>query len=216
MVCGGFGPPAFTDDFLERVGIARDELTAFRYRGRGCPGPTRAETADRVEERHYLDFWGDDESMWSLPWRCKICPDGTGELADVAAADTWPGGSPNRDASARDPGTNAVVARTTRGLELLEAAARDGALTIERDIGPDDMSTYQPHQVRKKEAVAARLDGIADMGRIVPRFSGLRLGELAARRSPEEYARQRAGTRDRIGAGKATEPTPVARADPRP
>ncbi len=211
MVCGGIGPPAFTDGFLERIGIDRQDLTAFRYRGRGCPGPTRAETADRVEERHYLDFWGDDESMWSLPWRCKICPDGIGELADIAAADTWPGGSPTRDDSADDPGTNAVIARTTAGLELLEAAARDGALTIECDIGPDDLSVYQPHQVRKKYAVAPRLAGIADMERITPRFTGLRLDELAAAMSSEDYERQRAGTRDRIRIGKATEPTPRPR-----
>ncbi|MFW2335632.1 Coenzyme F420 hydrogenase/dehydrogenase, beta subunit C-terminal domain [Ilumatobacter sp.] len=211
MVCGGIGPPAFTDGFLERIGIDRHDLTAFRYRGRGCPGPTRAETAVRVEERHYLDFWGDDESMWSLPWRCKICPDGIGELADIAAADTWPGGSPTRDGSETDPGTNAVIARTTAGLELLEAAARDGALTIECDIGPDDMSVYQPHQVRKKHAVAPRLAGIADMGRITPRFTGLRLDELAATSPPDVNERQRAGTRDRIRIGKATEPTPRAR-----
>ena len=210
MVCGGFGPPAFTDGFLDRIGIERHELTAFRYRGRGCPGPTRAETAHRVAERHYLDFWGDDESMWSLPWRCKICPDGIGELADIAAADSWPGGSPTREASATDPGTNAVIARTALGVELLEAAERDGALTIERDIGPVDLSSYQPHQVRKKQAVAPRLAGIADMGRIVPRFSGLRLDELAAAMPADATARQRAGTRERIRAGKATEPRPEA------
>jgi len=211
MVCGGFGTPAFTAGYLRSIGIERDELTDFRYRGRGCPGPTRAETADRIEERHYLDFWGEDASQWSLPWRCKICPDGIGECADIAAADTWPGGSPTREAGDSDPGTNAVIARTALGLELLEAAARDGALTIDDDIGPEELSSYQPHQVRRKSAVAPRLAGITGTGRIVPEFTGLRLDELAAESTPHERERQRAGTRERIRLGKATEPTPRAR-----
>lgn len=208
MVCGGYGPPAFTDGFLDRIGLTRSELTAFRYRGRGCPGPTRAEAGDRVEERHYLDYWGDDDTQWSLPWRCKICPDGPGETADIAAADTWPGGSPDREGSIDDPGTNAVVARTTNGVRLIEAAERDGAITIERDILVDDLSTYQPHQVKKKYAVAPRLAGIADTGRIVPGFTGLRLDALAAAMPAHVNDRQRAGARERIALGKASEPTP--------
>jgi coenzyme F420 hydrogenase subunit beta len=210
LVCGGWGPPSFTNGFLERVGIAPEELTSLRYRGRGCPGPTRAETADRVEERHYLDFWGDDETQWSLPWRCKICPDGIGEGADLAVSDTWLGGSPNRKESETDPGTNAIVARTAAGQELLEAAERDGALTLEHDITPDDMSVYQPHQVNKKFAVGARLKGIADAGRIVPSVSGLRTDELAAAMPPEIFSQQRDGALSRIEDGKATHPTPVA------
>ena len=46
-----------------------------------------------------------------------------GEAADLAAADTWIGGSPNRVDSETDPGTNAVIARTRAGEESLAAAA---------------------------------------------------------------------------------------------
>ena len=90
----------------------------------------------------------------------------------------------------------------------MEAAERDGALVLERDIGPADMSEYQPHQVRKKLAVSSRLQGIADEGRVVPRYDGLRLNELAAEQPVEVNAAQREGTRDRIRKGKATEATP--------
>ncbi|MBT6092154.1 MAG: coenzyme F420 hydrogenase [Acidimicrobiaceae bacterium] len=209
-VCGGYMPPAATTAFLGRMGVDPSEVTGLRYRGRGCPGPTRIETADGSTEAHYLDFWGEDESMWMLPWRCKVCPDGIGEAADLAAADTWPGGSPTREESADDPGTNAVVVRTAAGLELLEAAERDGALVVERDATPEEMSDYQPHQVRKKQAVASRYLGMLDEGLIVPVTARLRLDELAAAMPAEEQARQREGTRVRIGQGKATEPRPEA------
>ena len=207
-VCGGFMPPVGMKAFLERYGIDEEQVTGFRYRGRGCPGPTEVATVTQIHEMHYLDFWGEDESMWVLHWRCKICPDGIGESADIAAADTWPGGSPRRDETDDDPGTNAVIARTAAGAELLEAAAREGALTIEYDIAPDDLSIYQPHQMRKKYAVAARHRGLEDEGRIVPVTNRLRVDALAADMPIEFIERQRAGTRERIRIGKATEPPP--------
>ncbi len=209
MVCGGFGAPETTLAFYRRNGIDPAQVTALRYRGRGCPGPTRVETAAGVSEYHYLDYWGEDESMWGLPFRCKICPDGIGESADIAAADTWIGGSPNRIDSETDPGTNGVIARTLAGAELLAAAAADGALTIEYDIVPDDMSVYQPHQLHKKYAVWARHQGLGDAGRIVPRTARLRIEELAAELPAETGRYQREGTRRRIEAGKATLPTPA-------
>lgn len=207
-VCGGYMPPAAMNDFLRHQGIDPKEVKSFRYRGRGCPGPTRIETADETRELHYLDLWGEDSSQWSLPFRCKICPDGIGESADIAAADTWPGGSPTRAGSQNDPGTNAIVARTATGVELLQAAERDGALTIEYDITPDEMSHYQVHQMHKKYSVAPRLQGLDDEGRIVPKTSGLRIEELAAEGSAETNEYQRAGTRRRVRKGKASEPTP--------
>ncbi len=210
MVCGGYGTPDFTAKFLNRMGVDPAELTGFRYRGRGCPGPTTATTADGSVDAHYLDYWGDDASMWTLPWRCKICPDGIGESADIAAADSWPGGSPTREGSETDLGVNAVIARTIAGQELLEAAVGDGFITVEHDITPDDMNDYQPHQVRKKYAVAPRLAGIAAEGRIKPKVTGLRVDELAAEVPVEVNEQQIAGARERIRIGKATLPTPVA------
>ena len=212
-VCGGYMPPSAMEAFLRRTGIDPTDVTGVRYRGRGCPGPTRIETGSEACETHYLDFWGEDASQWSLPFRCKICPDGIGESADLAASDTWPGGSPTREGSAHDPGTNAVVVRTKAGVELLEAAERDGAVTIEYDIAPDEMSHYQVHQMRKKYAVRPRLEELADEGHIMPRYDGLRLRELAGELSAGANEHQRRGARRRVREGKVREPTP--RRDPR-
>ena len=209
MVCGGYGTPRGTLDFYRRSGIDPNDVTGLRYRGRGCPGPTRVETADgSAREFHYIDFWGEDETTWSLPFRCKICPDGIGEAADIAVADTWIGGGPNRVDSETDPGTNAIIARTLAGEELLVAAAADAALTLEYDIVPDTMSLYQPHQVNKKYAAWARHRGLADAGRIVPQTARLRIEELARELPQEALDFQREGTLERIHSGKASEPTP--------
>ena len=208
MVCGGYGTPASTRAFYKRIGINPEQVTALRYRGKGCPGPTRVETEDQVKEVHYLDFWGEDESMWALPFRCKVCADGIGEAADIAAADTWPGGSPNREDSETDPGVNAIIARSLAGEELLSAAVVDEALSIEYDITADDMSIYQPHQMHKKYAVWARHQGLADEGRIRPKTARLRIKELAGELPEEMNNHQRNGTRKRIQDAKVGEPTP--------
>lgn len=207
-VCGGYMPTDSMDEFLRNRGIELNDITGFRYRGRGCPGPTRIETNKGAEELHYLDLWSEDSSQWSLPFRCKICPDGIGEAADLAAADTWPGGAPNREDSADDLGTNAIVARTAAGVELLEAAERDGALTFEYDVTPDEMSHYQVHQMHKKYAVWPRFQGLGEEGRIVPQTERLRIEALASELPDDLNDFQRQGTRRRVRDGKASEPTP--------
>ena len=208
MVCGGYGAPSTTQAFYERIGVKSDEVTALRYRGRGCPGPTTVVAAGETHEYHYLDYWGDDESMWGLPFRCKVCPDGIGEAADLAVADTWIGGSPNRVDSETDPGVNAVVARTRSGEELLAAAASDGALILDTDLRPDELSMYQPHQMNKKYVVWSRYQGLGDAGRIVPQTARLRIEELSRENSQTINSYQREGTVKRVEIGKATLPTP--------
>ena len=210
-VCGGFMAPSSMNNFLQRIGIEPESVSALRYRGRGCPGPTRVEHGAGVSEFHYLDFWGDDESQWGLPFRCKICPDGIGDSADIAASDTWPGGSPTRAGSVDDPGTNAIIARTRAGLELMESAERKGYLTLEYDISPDELSIYQPHQMRKKYSVWARHQGMLDEGLLAPVTHGLRIAELATELPEDTNSFQRQGTRIRIRQGKVQQPAPEPR-----
>jgi coenzyme F420 hydrogenase subunit beta len=179
-VCGGFLPPPSMREFLESLDVDPDDVTALSYRGNGCPGPTRIETRDgRVIEKNYLDMWGDSQASWSLPFRCKVCPDGIGEAADIAAADTWPGGSPAREDQDEDPGTNAIIARTRAGDDLLRGAVDAGYLEIETAIGVEELNLYQPHQVAKKFAVWARYAGIRAAGNLAPETERLRIRELA-------------------------------------
>ncbi len=212
LVCGGYMPPPAMNNFLTEAGVSPEDVTKFRYRGRGCPGPTRFETRQGVvKELRYTDFWGEDESGWSLPFRCKVCPDGIGESADIAVSDTWPGGTPDPKTEDQDKGANAMIARTVAGQELLEAAIKDGALgVIGNDLGPDDMTNYQPHQMKKKYAVWARFQGLKAEGSVYPETSRLRLKALADEMDPDFNASQTAGTRQRVRDGKTSEPTPVA------
>ncbi|WP_299651613.1 Coenzyme F420 hydrogenase/dehydrogenase, beta subunit C-terminal domain [uncultured Tateyamaria sp.] len=209
-VCGGFMPPQDMTRFLrQKYDVENEALTEYRFRGHGCPGKMRFATKDgEAQEFRYTDFWGTDQSMWTLPFRCKVCPDGIGEAADIAASDTWPGGSPDPSTEDDDLGTNAVIARTKAGLDLLNAAQEAGYVTVENECNPRYLDEVQPHQTKKKLAVLARFEGLRAEGHTVPRAVGLRLDELKATLSDEDYKWQFDGARERVRVGKASEPTP--------
>ncbi len=178
-VCGGFMQTDSLYNFLTELGIDSSRMASLRYRGYGCPGASRIEYKDGSSvEKRYSDFWGEDDSAWNLPHRCKVCPDGIGESADIAASDTWPGGSPDPQTEDQDPGTNAVIVRTAKGLELLNQAAEAGYISISNEIDPRYMDSVQPHQRNKKLKLKARLDGQKAAGYIVPHTARLRLDEL--------------------------------------
>jgi len=204
MVCGGYMPDTSMDQFLGRFDIDRKEVTALRYRGRGCPGPTTVTTSDeQKQDFDYIDFWGEDESQWSLPFRCKVCPDAIGEAADIVAADTWPNASPERSVSENDIGTNSIIIRTALGNELVDAAVEDKYLSLGDEVEIDYFYDTQPHQVTKKRFAKARYDGLKDAGKLTPVTIGLRLDELAKQNAPEENEEQRLGAYERAKASKS-------------
>ena len=154
MVCGGASELIKSRGVLTRFGVDERELRVFRYRGHGNPGATHLETvAGDVHELTYNEMW-DDEGTWRLQSRCKICPDALGEGADLVAADCWDGAEP----SGEDDGFNAILVRTTAGLELFDAGVRAGVLTVDREIGFRDMDRFQPHQVQQEAGRLAAAD----------------------------------------------------------
>ena len=209
MVCGGFMSPQGLKKFIQSRGIEFNQITGVRYRGYGCPGPTIITMADgSSHEISYLDFWGEDDSQWHLPPRCKICPDGIGESADIAAADNWNGGAPTVESSKSDLGSNATIVRTDRGTALMNQAIENGYLVRDQALSTDDLNRFQPHQETKKRFAWARLIGIQDAGNKIPDTVNLRLKELAKSNSDEENIMAKQGAHQRVLSGKFSEPTP--------
>jgi coenzyme F420 hydrogenase subunit beta len=204
MVCGGQSRIGKSRKLLSDFGLREENLSLFRYRGFGNPGLTTLETKDgRQFTTTYNALW-EDEGTWELETRCKICPDALGEAADIAAADVWPGGGPTGE----DEGFNGIIVRSPAGEALVEAAAAQGHLVLGDAITPEMFNDFQPHQVRKKHALDARLSGLEAAG--LPRIDtrGLRLETL--RENLPQHARQAQcdGMRQRVEAGRVQEPVP--------
>ncbi|MHB1371901.1 MAG: Coenzyme F420 hydrogenase/dehydrogenase, beta subunit C-terminal domain, partial [Pseudomonadaceae bacterium] len=91
FMCAGTPSLHGTEQVLDQLGVEREDVTSFRYRGDGWPGLTKA-TLKNGDARTmtYNDSWGKVLNR-HLQTRCKICPDGIGEFADIVCADGWEG-----------------------------------------------------------------------------------------------------------------------------
>ena len=84
-----------------------------------------------------------------------------------------------------DAGFVSIVARTPSGGDLLRDAEAAGAIRILREMTMRDMDDAQPHQVRKKESVWARLAGMRAAGHLPPAAGhSRRIGRIGVRRMP--------------------------------
>ncbi len=204
--CGGVSEFGKTMDYVRKVGLVEDDISHLRYRGDGCPGPMVMKShGGESFEFSYNEMW-EDEARWQLMFRCKICPDSIGDLADITVADVWPGGRPDTDGA----GFNGFIARTKRGLDLLEGAVRDNAVTISHTLGYDGLEQTQGSHMYKKQAITSRLAAMRDRGLIVPEFLSLRLDQAAAALTEAERQANYDGMTDRLKAGDNVESVPTA------
>ena len=194
LVCGGSTEFTKSLDFIKNFNVKEEQLDVFRYRGYGNPGKMYIKTKDGKEyDTEYNSFWG-EESTWRVHFRCKICPDAIGESADIAALDTWRGGSPKGE----DEGFNAAIARTSKGLELLIDATKAGYLKKGDNLTIEDIDDFQPHQINKKKAVYARHLGMKKNGIPTLVTKGLRIKELYDKNDKEYNIKEEEGINSRV------------------
>lgn len=192
FMCAGVPSLQGTQELLQQLGVEESELESFRYRGDGWPGMARAVARDgRVAEMDYGRSWGTILNR-HLQFRCKICPDGTGETADVVCADAWYGKDGYPDFAERD-GRSLIITRTARGEALVSAAMQSGALAAE-DLDIAELARMQPYQLARKRLVLARLAGTWLRRGWVPRYRGLRLMACSVQAGLGEWLRNALGT----------------------
>ena len=194
LVCGGSTEFTKSQDFIKSFNVKEEELETFRYRGFGNPGRMYIKTKDgREHDREYNSFWG-EESTWRVHFRCKICPDAIGESADIAALDTWRGGSPKEE----DEGYNAAIVRTQKGNDLLKEAIKAGYIQKGSNLTIADINDFQPHQVSKKKAVYARHLGMKKNNLPTITTNDLRIEELYNKNSDDFNKKEELGLSTRI------------------
>lgn len=174
--CAGVPSRHGTMAVLDKLGVRHDDCVRFQYRGDGWPGLARAERRDgSVESMDYNSSWGSVLNR-HLQFRCKICPDGTGEFADIACADAWYGKDGYPDFAERD-GRSLIVVRSEAGRRLFARAQAEGWIAAD-PLPIDEIARMQPYQVARKSNVAARLAAVAAARRTWPSYRGLALLRL--------------------------------------
>jgi coenzyme F420 hydrogenase subunit beta len=199
--CAGIPSAAGTGQILDRLGVKAADVAAFRYRGDGWPGFATATLHDgSTRQMSYADSWGDILSK-VVQFRCKICPDAVGNMADIACADAWYGDDRGYPSFEEQEGRSLVIARTAAGLALLDAARAAGRVET-APLAMAEISRMQPSQARRKRQVLSRLAAMVVAGRPRPRYRGLQLWQAAAQDSPIAQARSFAGLLRRFIQGR--------------
>lgn len=201
VFCAGTPTTRGTLDLLHRLGVTEpDRLASVHYRGQGWPGRARVRLVDDPpagpgepsaacgraapdvlgaasgistsvdRSLSYQESWG-EVLQQHRQWRCHLCPDHTGEFADVSVGDPWY--RPTGD----DPGRSLVVARTERGRQLVEAAIAAGVLVL-APVAPWVLPASQPNLLLARGAVWGRVRTLRLAGLAAPRFRRLPMAGL--------------------------------------
>ncbi len=179
FICAGVPSLHGTHDVLRALGTQPCEIARFHYRGNGWPGFTTAYTHDgRKLRMNYNRSWGHILGR-RLQLRCKLCPDGTGEFADVVCGDAWYCKDGNPEFEERD-GRSLLLTRTPCGEAAVLDAVAAGALTVGIS-SVSDISHMQPYQLSRKRVVLGRWLAASLRTGVWPRFRGLHLRPAMAR-----------------------------------
>jgi len=170
--CAGTPSLQATLELLKANGIENPDLvTKLKYRGDGWPGPWTAEykgDTDSIQRKRmtYKDSWRFLQKY--RQWRCYICPDHTGEFADIAVGDPW-----YREDNSNDPGRSLILARTKKGRQLLHEAVEAGYIKLTKNEA-SLLPRSQPNILNARGALWMRLKILRLFGAGVPEYKGFK------------------------------------------
>jgi len=198
FMCAGVPSHRGTDAVLTAMGVTdRSAVVSFRFRGDGWPGFATAVLADGT--RFTMDYnrsWGTILNRF-LQFRCKICPDGIGEFADITFADGWHCDEKGYPLFEETDGRSLVVTRTAKGAALFARAEAAGHVASE-PVAIDALRQMQPFQAKRKGLVLSRVAAMISVGHRPPRFRGLSLAANARMLGAKENAKSYLGTLRRL------------------
>ena len=132
-----------------------DAPLRLKYRGDGWPGNFKVEFADGSDYQiTYNESWGKVLNR-HLAFRCKICPDGIGMLADIAVGDSWDtkDGYPDFTES---QGRCFCMIRTTEGQAIMKKAEKHGYITMQT-LDLSTIKEKQQYQYQRRMLTGWRL-----------------------------------------------------------
>jgi coenzyme F420 hydrogenase subunit beta len=171
IFCAGTPTLRGTHQMLARMGIDDPaQVVGLRYRGNGWPGVVEARVRTEREvvtrELSYEDAWG-GVLQRHRQWRCYVCPDHTGEFADISVGDPW-----YRPLVSGEHGQSLIIVRSERGRQALAEAVASGAIVAQR-VSTDLLPASQPNLLKVRGAVWGRVVVSRLFGVPAPRFKGM-------------------------------------------
>lgn len=174
FMCAGTPSIVGTDEVLKKLNVKKEDLISFRYRGDGWPGVTKAIDKDQNESTMtYNESWGNVLGRY-LQKRCKLCPDGIGEFADIVCGDAWHGDENGYPDFEEKEGRSLILIRTRTGNQIIKNMLEEGAIEADA-FNVDSLNIIQPAQRHRRQSLLARLVALKVMFKVIPVFSGFYL-----------------------------------------
>jgi coenzyme F420 hydrogenase subunit beta len=171
--CAGVPSLNATTDIISSMDLNIDDIKAVSYRKDGWPGFFKiTDKANRVFKLSYSLTWMKLLGP-RMQFRCKVCADGIGHLADVVCADAWEDFDKNGFPTFKNaPGKSLLISRTKIGEELVQEVLQHNDLVFYMDINNyRDMDKMQPGQFSKKIYFLPRYLGLFMMNKSAPSFN---------------------------------------------
>jgi coenzyme F420 hydrogenase subunit beta len=191
--CAGTPASQGIIDMIRNLDIPLEEVDTIRFRGKGWPGMltvSRKNDPGPPKSVSYDESWGFLQKY--RPYRCHLCPDGTGEFADIACGDPW-----YRENSEEEPGSSLVLVRTEKGRRILQGAL-DAGFVILRQVEPGVLPASQKSLLAKRSWIWGRLLAFRFFRAPIPTFNGFSLFSNWIALSMKEKLRSTLGTARRI------------------
>jgi coenzyme F420 hydrogenase subunit beta len=200
--CAGSPTRKGTLELLQTLGVDANQLSELRYRGKGWPGKFSATLRGQEQaacEMTYRESWGFVQAF--RPFSTHLCPDGSGEDADLSCGDPW-----YRPIAEDEQGSSIVLVRTERGRQLLERARQCGYVQLTR-AEPWKVLRSQEGLIKKRGAIWGRILTLRMFGVPAPRLRGFSLFRNWWRLPIGAKLRSVVGTARRIVGRKYFKPT---------
>jgi coenzyme F420 hydrogenase subunit beta len=167
--CAGTPSTKGTLDLMKSLNVSPEKVASVRYRGDGWPGRFRVISANDDGEKSfsYRESWS--RLSHDRAFRCQLCPDGLGRVADISCGDAW-----ERFVDGQDIGRSVAVVRTRRGQEILHRALAARYVDLE-PVGATAIPASQPSQINRNREVFGRLLAMRLLMVPVPNFTGFSL-----------------------------------------
>jgi coenzyme F420 hydrogenase subunit beta len=201
IFCAGTPTTAGTYKILDELDVKAEDVEDFRYRGCGWPGLTtvKVKNSTRTRQMTYEQSWGTILCNY-IQFRCRLCPDSTGEFADISCGDPW-----YRTVEDDEPGRSLVLARTEKGRQIIHEAIEAGYVELVR-VEPGTVPDSQKALLNRRRHLWGRLLTMKLLLVPVPSYDGFDLLRNWLKLPAWEKIRSLAGTMKRIASRGWTKP----------
>ena len=139
-----------TKFLLRKLGIRKEDIAKFDYRGQGWPGSMLIELkkGNRKSTSHY---WTYPALYFFTPDRCMLCSDALADLADISFGDAW-----LPELYADRIGSSVIISRTKIGEQLLQRMRERNKVELKPISVKKVVESQKSILYFKKKSLAAR------------------------------------------------------------